>query len=324
MIYVYATAAVADDSNLRLCNFTHLLHISISYIMALPTQLGNYVSWSSPDILNRFKDGSKPTVADWEALRQYMYPMLTQTEAQQHYAGLKTILDTYLIQGKVLDTNFFARLFEAEISFNNYPFAAKYIDTHSPFYANNDQCFSVAFANGAKPNGTMFAGYLQALLSPWAFASNLQTGFHLIDSYGSSWIPQHVTEAAIRITVSADVRGYRENTIYEQVGQVSSTMPYTISFPRTCTLTSPYTTVDATLTLICSGRITEVGESVLGQTSVIGLFKDEMNIPQLTQVNDRQFVLTFSLSDTTPIFISTAYTTDAQSEGVATVHILSA
>lgn len=291
--------------------------------MALPSSLGTYITWDSTDILNSFTDGCKPTVEDWEALRQYMYPMLTQTKAQQHYAELKTVLDTYLIRGKVLDTNFFARLFEAEISFNNYPFAAKYIDTHSPFYANNNQCFSVAFANGAKPNGIMLAGYLQALLSPLAFASTLQTGFHLIDSYGSSWIPQHVTEAAIRITVSADVRGYRENTIYEQVGQVSSTRPYTISFPRTCTLTSPYTIVDATLTLICSGRITEVGESVLGQTSVIGLFKDEMNIPQLIQVNNRQFVLEFNLSDTTPIFINTAYTTDAQSEGMATVHILS-
>lgn len=293
--------------------------------MALPTQLGNYATWDSTDILNRFVDGAKPTVADWEALRQYMYPMLTQTEAQQHYAGLKTILDTYLIQGKVLDTNFFARLFEAEIPFNNYAFAAKYIDTHSPFYANNDQCFSIAFANGAKPNGTMFAGYLQALLSPTAFAANNMCGFVLSDAYNSSWMSDYVIRGSITMKTTSNIRAHSiADTVYSaNASQVSGT-PFTIGFGKACMCTSPYATVNAIVTLICRGKITDVGENVLMQTSLVGIFDNDLSIPTLRQTNTTQFTLTFTTSNAKPIFISNAYSSAAVSEGMARAYLVGA
>ena len=99
--------------------------------------------------------------------------------ANESYKQFKKLYDQYITQGTVLDTDFFTSLFNVFIRDNNYPFWSNYINRSSPYYKNSDLCLTNAFANGAKPNGTIFAEYLQALLSPVAFTDNYKTGFVL-------------------------------------------------------------------------------------------------------------------------------------------------
>ena len=60
--------------------------------MALPSSLGDYTKWDSTDILNRFKDGCKPTVEDWEAIRPYLFPMQFLIMQMSHTNDLKTCM----------------------------------------------------------------------------------------------------------------------------------------------------------------------------------------------------------------------------------------
>ena len=79
--------------------------------MALPSSLGSYTTWNSTDILNRFADGRKPTVADWEAIRPYLFPMQVSQYANKSYTQFKELYDRYITQGTVLDADFFKNIF---------------------------------------------------------------------------------------------------------------------------------------------------------------------------------------------------------------------
>lgn len=294
--------------------------------MALPSSLGTYITWDSTDTLNRFADGCRPTVEDWESIRQYLFPMLIQTEAQALYGNeFKAVYNNSIIQNNVLNHEFFLLLFDL-IQFNNFPFHAKYINTNLPYFdANSELNIFNAFADGAKPNGTTFAGYLQALLRPLAFAQNQWTGFAIQDTYNSSWMSDHVVQASIEMVTTTSVRAHNTvQTVYNAVGRQASGRPFTIMMPKTCLCTNPSTFVNVTLTLICNGRITDVGQNILNQTEIIDLVNTELRMPTITQQNASQFTMTFSATNVQPLFIIEAFTTAAQSEGIATVHLVGA
>lgn len=291
--------------------------------MALPNSLGNYTTWDSTDILNRFADGCKPTVADWEAIRPYLFPMKNQTDADAAYAQFKTYYDRYIKQGTVLDADFFLSIFETFIQENNYPFYAKYIDANSPYYANSDLCITTAFANGAKPTGTIFAGYLQALLSPTAFTNNNKCGFALQNINNSSWVQDIVIQGILTMSTTPIVRAHSiANIVYNVIGTPISGEPFTLMFPKHCMCTSHITTVDATLTLICRGQISDIRENSLRQTEIVGLFDNDMRMPTLRTVNSSQFEMEFTIANSHPLFISTAYQPTSIAEGIATVYLI--
>lgn len=294
--------------------------------MALPSSLGTYITWDSTDILNRFADGCRPTVEDWESIRQYLFPMLTQTEAQSLYGNeFKAVYNNSIIQNNVLDHEFFLLLFDL-IQFNNFPFHARYINANSPYFdATSELNIYNAFADGAKPNGTIFAGYLQALLSPTAFVQNNACGFAIQDTYGSSWMSDYVIQASIEMSTTPNVRAHSiANTVYNAIGRQVSGRPFTIMMPKTCLCTNPLTYVNINLTLICNGRITDVGQDILNQTEIHGLVNTELRIPKITQQNASQFTMTFTATNVQPLFIESAFSVDAISEGIATVHIVCA
>lgn len=294
--------------------------------MALPSSLGTYITWDSTDILNRFADGCRPTVEDWESIRQYLFPMLIQDEAQALYGNeFKAVYNNSIIQNNVLNHEFFLLLFDL-IQFNNFPFHARYINTNSPYFdATSESNIYNAFADGAKPNGTIFAGYLQALLSPTAFVQNNACGFAIQDTYNSSWMSDHVVQAVIKMDITTSVRAHNTvQTVYEAVGRQASGSPFTIMMPKTCVCTTPSTFVNVTLTLICNGRITDVGNNILNQTEIHGLVNTKLRMPTITQQNASQFTMEFSATNIQPLFIETAFSVDAISEGIATVHLVGA
>ena len=294
--------------------------------MALPSSLGNYTTWDSTDILNRFADGCKPTVADWEAIRPYLFPMLIQTEAQSLYGNeFKAVYNDSIIQNNVLDHEFFLLLFDL-IQFNNFPFHARYINTNSPYFdATSELNIYNAFADGTKPNGTIFAGYLQALLSPTAVVQNNACGFAIQDTYGSSWMSDYVIQAIIEMSTTPNVRAHSiANIVYNAIGRQASGSPFTIMMPKTCLCTNPLTHVNVNLTLLCNGRITDVGQNILSQTEIHGLVSTELCIPTITQQNASEFTMTFSATNVQPLFIESAFSVDAISEGIATVHLIGA
>lgn len=294
--------------------------------MALPSSLGTYITWDSTDILNRFADGCRPTVADWESIRQYLFPMLTQTEAQSLYGNeFTSVYNNSIIQNNVLDHEFFLLLFDF-IQFNNFQFHSKYINTSSPYFdATSESHIYNAFADGAKPNGTIFAGYLQALLSPTAFVQNNACGFAIQDTHGSSWMSDHVIQASIEMSTTPNVRAHSiANTVYNAIGRQVSGSPFTIMMPKTCLCTSPFTTVNVNLTLICNGRITDVGQNILSQTEIHGLVNTVLRIPTITQQNASQFTMSFNDANVRPLFIESAFSADSISEGIAIVHLIGA
>lgn len=292
--------------------------------MALPVSLGNYTLWDSTDILNRFKDGDKPTVENWEAMRPYLFPMLTQTDAQARYTVIKNAYDQYIKQGNVLDNDFFSSLFEAMISFNNYPFAACYIDTHSPYYLiDSEQTFVNAFGNGKTPDGTIFAGYWQALLSPTVFANTFATGFDLVNVNDTDWVKNRVIGGSIKIATASNVRAHQyANTVYSASGNLQSLSPFTLRFGKYCMCGSPYVNANVTLVLLCSGKATDVGETTLTQTSIIGITDDELFMPIVKQTSSSQFTLQFDKANATLPFILSAYSSAAVSAGIAEAYIM--
>lgn len=293
--------------------------------MALPSSLGDYTKWDSTDILNRFKDGCKPTVEDWEAIRPYLFPMQFSPYVNNSYTQFKELYDRYITQGTVLDADFFKSLFNDFIRDNNYPFWSYYINASSPYYKNSDFCLDTAFANGAKPTQTIFAGYLQALLSPIAFTDNYKTGFALQDTNNSSWMQDTIIQGEITISTANNVRAYNDiDVVYRIVGRPINNSPFTLMFPRQCICTAINTNLNAILHLICHGKITDVGENILMQTEITGLFSKKMSIPTLQQVNSNQFSMTFTVANVQPIFIVNAYTLGSFSEGISIAQLIGA
>ena len=291
--------------------------------MALPSSLGDYTKWDSTDILNRFKDGCKPTVEDWEAISPYLFPMQFSSYADNSYTQFKELYDRYITQGTVLDADFFLSLFNIFIRDNNYPFWSNYVNSHSPYYKNSEFCLTTAFANGAKPTQTIFAGYLQALLSPIAFTDNYKTGFALQDTYNSSWMEDTIIQGEITVSTATNVRAHNDiNIVYNITGRPSSNRPFTLIFPKQCICAAPNTNLNATLRLICRGRITDVGQNVLAQTEIALLFNKKMSIPTLQQINSSTFSMTFTVDNVQPIFIINAYTSNAFAEGMALVQLV--
>jgi len=290
--------------------------------MALPSSLGYYTTWNSTDILNRFADGCKPTVEDWEAIRPYLFPMQVSYYANKSYTQFKELYDRYITQGTILDTDFFTSLFNL-IANNNYPFWSNYINRHSLYYKNSDLCLDTAFANGAKPNGTIFANYLQALLNPIAFIDNCKTGFVLRDSYNSSWMKNTIIQGEITVVTANDVRAHRDiNTVYNIFGKPAGDSPFTLLFPKQCICAAIQTNLNVKFILDCRGKITDVGEDILMQTEIDGLFSKKLTNPTLRQVNSTHFTMNFTVVDVQPIFIVNAYSSDASSEGLAVAHLI--
>lgn len=289
--------------------------------MALPSSLGNYITWNSTDILNRFADGRKPTVADWEAIRPYLFPMQVLQTASNAYIQFKELYDRYITQGTVLDTDFFTSLFRNFIYYTNWPFWSKYINENSPYYKNSDLCLTNAFANGAKPNGAIFAEYLQALLSPIAFTESYRTGFVLRDAYNSV-LKDIIIEGEIIMTTANNVRARKDiDIVYNIYGRPTDDKSFILMFPQQCMCTTVETNLNAKLVLHCRGKITDVGENTLIQAKINGLFSKNMTNPTLQQVNSNMFSMTYEVNNVQPVFIVNAFVSDAVQEGIGVVYI---
>lgn len=289
--------------------------------MALPSSLGSYTTWNSTDILNRFADGRKPTVADWEAIRPYLFPMQVLQTASNLYIQFKELYDRYITQGTVLDTDFFTSLFSNFIRYTNWPFWSKYINKNSPYYTNSDLCLTNAFANGAKPNGTIFAEYLKALLSPIAFTESYRTGFVLQDAYNSV-MKDIIIQGEIIMTTANNVRAHKDiDVVYNIYGRPNGDRSVILMFPQQCMCTAVETNLNAKLVLHCRGKITDVGENTLIQTRINGLFSENMSNPILQQVNPDMFSMTYVVNNVQPVFIVNAYALDAVPEGMGVVYI---
>lgn len=293
--------------------------------MALPSSLGSYTKWDSTDILNRFADGCKPTVKDWEAIRPYLFPMQQMMDADRSYTKFKNLYNRYITQGNVLDTDFFTSLFGNFIRDNNYPFWSNYINKSSLYYKNSDLCLTNAFANGAKPNGTIFAEYLQALLSPVAFTDNYKSGFVLRNLYNINWMNDLIIQGDISILAAETVRAYNNiNILYNMYGKPANNNAFILEFRRQCICAAVKTVLNVKFRLLCRGRITDVGENTLLQTQIDGLFNEKLTNPTLQQTNSSTFSINFEVNSVQPVFIVNAYLSSAYSysEGMAIADII--
>ena len=291
--------------------------------MALPSSLGDYTKWDSTDILNRFKDGCKPTVEDWEAIRPYLFPMQQLINANESYKQFKKLYDRYITQGTVLDTDFFTSLFNVFIRDNNYPFWSNYINASSPYYKNSDFCLNNAFANGAKPNGTIFAEYLQALLSPVAFTDNHKTGFVLRNLYNINWMNDLIIQGDISILATESIRTYNYVPIFYNIySKPADNSSFILEFRRQCVCAAIKTNLNVKFRLLCRGKITDVGENTLLQTQIDGLFTEKLTNPTLQQTNSSTFSINFEVNNVQPIFIVNAYSSSSYSEGMAVANLI--
>ena len=291
--------------------------------MALPSSLGDYTKWDSTDILNRFKDGCKPTVEDWEAIRPYLFPMQNLITANESYKQFKNLYDRYITQGTVLDTDFFTSLFNVFIRDNNYPFWSNYINASSPYYKNSDLCLTNAFANGAKPNGTIFAEYLQALLSPVAFAENYKTGFVLRNLYNINWMNDLIIQCDIFIVAADTIRTHDYAFVfYNTYSKPADNSSFMLEFRRQCVCAAIETNLNVKLRLLCRGNILDVGENTLLQTQIDGLFNKKLTNPTLEQTNSSTFEIYFEANNVRPKFISNAYSSSSYSEGMAIANLI--
>lgn len=291
--------------------------------MALPSSLGDYTKWDSTDILNRFKDGCKPTVEDWEAIRPYLFPMQQLIYANESYKQFKNLYNRYITQGTVLDTDFFTSLFNVFIRDNNYPFWSNYINASSPYYKNSDLCLATAFANGAKPNSTIFAYYLQALLSPVAFIDNCKTGFMLKNLYNINWMNDLIIQGDISILAANTIRTHNYVPIFYNIYSMpADDNSFILMFRRQCVCAAVRTDLNVQFRLLCRGRITDVGENTLLQTQIDGLFNKKLTNPTLQQTNSSTFSIDFAVNNVQPLFIVNAYSSSSYSEGMAIANLI--
>ena len=135
----------------------------------------------------------------------------------------------------------------------------------------------------------------------------------------------HVIQASIEMSTTPNVRAHSiANIVYNAIGRPASDRPFTIMMPKTCLCTNPLTYVNVNLTLICNGRITDVGQNILNQTEIHGLVTTELRIPTITQQNASQFTMSFNAANVQPLFIKSAFSVDSISEGIAIVHLVGA
>ena len=291
--------------------------------MALPSSLGDYIKWNSTDILNRFADGRKPTVEDWEAIRPYLFPMQHLITANNSYTQFKKLYNRYITQGTVLDTDFFTSLFSKFIHDNNYPFWSNYINKSSPYYKKSDLCLDTAFANGAKPNGTIFAEYLQALLSPVAFTDNYKTGFVLRNLYNINWMNDLIIQGDISILAADTIRTYKYVPLFYNIySKPANNSSFILEFRRQCVCAAIETSLNVKFSLLCNGKITDVGENTLLQTQIDGLFNKKLTNPTLRQTNSSMFSIDYAVNNVQPTFIINAYSTSSYSEGMAVANLI--
>ena len=132
-----------------------------------------------------------------------------------------------------------------------------------------------------------------------------------------------IIQGEITVLTANDVRAHRDiNTVYNIFGKPTGDSQFTLLFPRQCTCAAVQTNLNAKFVLDCRGKITDVGENILMQTEIDGLFSKKLTNPTLRQVNSTYFTMNFTVVDVQPIFIVNAYSSDASSEGIAVVHLI--
>lgn len=172
-------------------------------------------------------------------------------------------------------------------------------------------------------NGTIFAEYLQALLSPVAFTDNYKTGFVLRNLYNTNWINDLVIQGAILILAADTIRAHNDiNILYNIYGKQADDSSFILEFHRQCACAAVKTNLNVKFSLYCRGRITDVGENTLLQTQIDGLVNEKLNNPTLQQTNSSTFLINFEVNNVQPVFIPNAYSTSSYSEGMAIVNLI--
>ena len=132
-----------------------------------------------------------------------------------------------------------------------------------------------------------------------------------------------IIQGEITIATSINVRAHNDiNIVYNIFGKPTGSKPFTLLFPRQCICAAVRTDLNVTFKLICSGKITDVGENTLLQTQIDGLFNKKLTNPTLQQTNSSTFSIDFAVNNVQPKFISNAYSSSSYSEGMAVADLI--